>query len=80
MNDASYWRLADIEGLISAMSALPPKANIDRRSWNVRFTPESGHSGPAGNAPLARTSEKHTGARQNNPDFGELARLSIDFD
>jgi hypothetical protein len=49
---------------VQAMSALPPKRTLRARRQR----------------PLARISEKHTGARQNNPDFGELARLSIDFD
>ena len=37
----------------------------------VRFTPESGH-GPI--------SDEHSDARQDNPDFGELAGLRINLD
>jgi hypothetical protein len=28
------------------MSALPPKADIGVRNWDVRFVPKSGHSAP----------------------------------
>jgi hypothetical protein len=28
---------------LPSMSALPPKADIGTRSWNVRFVPNSGH-------------------------------------
>jgi hypothetical protein len=31
---------------VCAMSALPPKADIHERNWNVRFVPDS--EGPAG--------------------------------
>src|SRR6516164_2773248 len=35
---------------LQPMSALPPKADIGTQSWNVRFTPESGHCGPISTA------------------------------
>src|SRR5258705_13736937 len=33
----------------------------------------------AGSAPVSRSSDEHSSAWQNNPDFGELPRLRIDF-
>ena len=51
-----------------AMSALPPKADIDPVTPNVRFGPI---------ADIGPTSDEHSDAWQDNPDLGELARLRI---
>jgi hypothetical protein len=71
---------------------LRSKADISGCPSGVRFTPKSGHSvvfeecplrAISGHAvPAASTgiSEEHRSARQNNPDFSELAQLRIDFD
>ena len=57
------------------MSSLPPKADMCGAAKDVRFTPnsdrKSGHRA---------TSDEHSSARQNNPDFGELAWLRMDLD
>jgi len=53
------------------MSDLPPKATSNATYGDVRFGPIA-DIGPA--------SDEHSNARQDNPDFGELARLCIDLD
>ena len=60
------------------MSALPPKADMCSAARDVRFGPKA-DIGPTCNEPSPR-SDEHSGARQNNPDLGELTRLCIDFD
>src|SRR4029453_16854298 len=57
--------------LQNVMSALPPKADICGAAWHVCFGPIA-DMGPA--------LDEHSDARQDNPDFGELARLRIDLD
>ena len=65
------------------------KADICSAKGHVRFTPESGHVQRTSHVcfvPIAdigrlRAFRQQRGyARQNNPDFGELARLRIDLD
>jgi hypothetical protein len=53
------------------MSALPSKADMCSARGHVCFGPI---------ADIERVSDEHCGARQNNPDLCELARLCIDFD
>ena len=62
----------------NGMSALPPKADMCGALADVRFVPIADIRGPRGSP--SRTSEKNTSAGQNNPDFGELVELCIDFD
>jgi hypothetical protein len=53
------------------MSALPPIADMCSALAHVCFGPI---------ADIGPTSDECSNARQDNPDFGELARLSIDLD
>ena len=53
------------------MSALPLKADMCGATRDVRFGPK---------ADIGLTSDECSDARQDNPDFGELARLRIDLD
>ena len=55
------------------MSALPPKADMCGALAHVRFVPI------ADIWPAQDWSRNNSRARQNHPDFGELARLRIDF-
>jgi hypothetical protein len=65
-------------------------ADISRRDRHVRFTPESRHvrcnqkcllwANSGHPKRFLRISDEHSSAGQNNPDFGELARLRIDLD
>jgi len=55
----------------NAMSALPPKATSNA---TCEMSAKS-HKLTSG-----QTSDEHSSARQNYSDFGELARLRIDFD
>jgi hypothetical protein len=57
------------------MSALTPKADICSAPPDVCFVPEA-DIGPESSL----ISDEHGRARQNYPDFGELARLRIDLD
>src|SRR5262245_19186322 len=59
----------------NVMSALPPKADMCSALPHVRF-------GPIADIQSAsyRFSDEHGSAGQNYPDFGELARLSVDLD
>src|SRR5262245_58962940 len=50
----------------TVMSALPPKADMCSANLNVRYGPK---------ADIGPTSVEYGNARQDNPDFGELARL-----
>ena len=50
------------------MSALPPKVDMCSATRHVRFVPI---------ADIGPTSDEHSDAWQDNPDFGELARLRI---
>src|SRR5262249_22439519 len=62
------------------------KADIRSAPAHVRFTPKSGLCsaqahvcfGPI--ADIGLTSDEYSDARQDHPDFGELARLRIDLD
>jgi len=54
-----------------AMSALPPKADMCSAVADVCFGPK---------ADIGLTSDDYSTARQDNPDFSELARLCIDLD
>jgi hypothetical protein len=53
------------------MSALPPKADMCGALVHVRFGPK---------ADIGLTSDEYSDARQDNRDFGELARLRVDLD
>jgi hypothetical protein len=53
------------------MSALHPKADMCGAKADVRYGPK---------ADIGLTSDECSDARQDNPDFGELARLRIDLD
>jgi len=53
------------------MSALPPKADMCSAVADVCFGPK---------ADIGLTSDDYSTARQDNPDFSELARLCIDLD
>jgi hypothetical protein len=83
------WQASHARRVPNAMRMATPAHS----ARHVRFTPESGHvqcssscllwaiSGHSGcnEAPLFRTSNEYSSAGQNNPDFGELAELRIDF-
>jgi len=75
------------------MSALPPKADMCSAVPHVRFGPQADmcsamrdvRFGPIADieGPVCRlpwASDKRSRARQDNPDFGELAELCIDLD
>src|SRR5262249_59186246 len=57
--------------LQKSMSALPQKADMSSAQAHVCFRPI---------ADIAPTSDEHSDARQNNADFGELARARIHLD
>ena len=61
----------EIEIPQKAMSALPPKADMCSALGHVCFGPK---------ADIGPISDERNRSRQNHPDFGELARLRIDFD
>jgi hypothetical protein len=54
-----------------AVSALHPKADMCGATSDVGYGPK---------ADIGPTSDERTNARQDNPDFGEAARLRIHFD
>jgi hypothetical protein len=64
---------------VEAMSALPPKAGICVATRDVRFGPKADIQA-CNEAPVFRISNEHGIARQDNPDFSELAGLRIDLD
>ena len=59
------------------MSALPPIADMCGAKTNVRFVPKADIKASRGLSPI---SDKYSGTRQNDDDFGELAGLRIDVD
>jgi hypothetical protein len=62
------------------------KSDISQRARHVRFTLKSGHVRCDGPCPLWANSghgvglDQHSDTREDNPDFGELARLRLDLD
>ena len=59
------------------MSALPPKADVCSALGYVRFGPLADIRSPN---KRAQNSGQNSRAREDDPDFGELSRLRIDFD
>src|SRR4030095_1117446 len=66
-------RSGDCHGI----SALPSKADMCSALAHVRFGPKADIQGCL---PSQRISNEHSDTGQNNPDFGKLAELRIDFD
>jgi hypothetical protein len=61
------------------MSALPPKADINRGQRYVRFVPKADIHEPGVCLRPIWLLGKDPGSRQNNLYFGELTRLCLDL-
>jgi len=81
-NQSESWGCAETLGAKLAEKLLNHRAFLPDRSraYNCPYTQQQQAVRFGTKADIGRTLDEHGGARQDNPDLIELARLCIDFD